>query len=767
MKERYRLSAGFLALSWCVASSQAFAQTSAESDATNPSRSDPSVQTGIADIVVTAERREQSAQKAPLTIQVVGSEELARAGLTEVTGLQRVTTGVEIGRGGANTQIFIRGVGGAAFNPLSSPGVAFNVDGVYVGRPNGVNGNFYDVARVEVLKGPQGTLYGRNANGGSINLITNVPSLGERTSDLGLEVGNYGLVRATGSVNLPVSDTVAVRGAFNIVNRDGFISNGTDDDVQQSGRVRLFWEPSTDVRLLLNADYSHFGGKGGDFVYLPRRPGASPYEAQSEPAANAYMRAFGPLGPLIDDQRDDNRQDTHLFNVSAQLDWDLGDFATFTLLPAYRHVDTEYVTHFATRLSADETTEQFSVEARLGNSTPGLTWVLGAYYFDERSPDSISNVFASNILQNYLIEYSPETKAYAAFGQATVEVVDRLRLIAGGRYTYEKRALSGSITNLAIDPPALLEAFGGRKSFDGFTYRVGAEYDLSPRNLLFLTYSTGFKAGGFSQTIAPANVFQPERLKSLEFGSRNRFLDNRLQVNFGAFRWKYSDIQDQRINFDPLNNVNFITFNSGDATLYGGTLDVVAKPTARDTISLSGEYIHSEYDRFFFQTPVPFLQPGSSGCALSGPFAPGATLPYSSMGSNTNTGPLPVIVGDCRGFQVARVPEWSGTLAYSREFPVANGGSIVFDGLVKYSSARWLSIDFIPAERDGAYATADATLTYTNPEGDLSLALFGRNLTKSVYYTGALQTAFIGGLVAANIAPPRTYGVRLTARLGK
>ena len=743
-----------------LASTGAHAQASAETPQPEPNN-------GVADIVVTAERREQNAQKTPLTIQVIGGDALARSGVSDTAGLQRLTNGVEIGKGGGNAQIFIRGVGGAAFSPLSSAGVAFNVDGVYVGRPNGVDGNFYDVARVEVLKGPQGTLYGRNANGGSINLITNEPKLGHTTADSSGEVGNYNLIHATGALNLPLGDSAALRAAFNVVDRNGYLSNGTNDDVQQSARLRFKWQPSSDITLLLNTDYAHLGGKGGDYVYLPRRPGSSPYEAQSETAANAYMHAFAPLGAITDDVQPDSRQNTTLYNVSAQLDWKLGSFATLTLLPAYRHTHARFVTHFAGRFTADETTEQSSFEARLGNSTHDLTWVIGGYYFDEKAPNSENDIYVSNILQNYHIAYSPTTRAYAAFGQVTLALVDDFRLIAGGRYTYEKRTLSGTIRDASVTPSALLETFGGAKNFDGFTYRFGAEYDLSPRNMIFLTYSTGYKAGGFSQTVAPLNVFQPERLRSLEFGSRNRFLNNRLQVNFGLYRWKYSDLQDQRVNFDPLGNVNFITFNSGSATLYGATLDVVARPTANDTISLSGEYTHSKYDRYFFQTPVPFYQPASTGCPISGPYAPGATLPYSSNGSTVNTGPLPVVVGDCRNFQVARVPEWTGTLAYSHVFPMASGAGLVFDGSVKYSSARWLSIDFIAAERDGAYAVTDASLTWVAPDGRWSLAVYGRNLTNTVYYTGGIQTAFIGGLIGANIAPPRMYGVRASMRFGQ
>ena len=138
-------------------------------------------QNGIRDIIVTAERREQNVQRAPLTIQVLQGSELAKAGVTDTLSLQRVTTGVQIGANGGNTQVFVRGVGSFSAGLLTSPGVAFNVDGVYVNQTFGTNGNFYDLARVEVLKGPQGTLYGRNATGGSINLITNQPELDKRT----------------------------------------------------------------------------------------------------------------------------------------------------------------------------------------------------------------------------------------------------------------------------------------------------------------------------------------------------------------------------------------------------------------------------------------------------------------------------------------------------------------------------------------------------------------------------------------------------------
>lgn len=729
-----------------------------------PQRAGQSDAAGIADIVVTAERRETSVQKTPLTIQVLSGAQLVQAGINDTADLQKLTSGVQIGKSGASTQIFIRGVGSFAASALSTPGVAFNVDGVYVGRPDGTSGNFYDLSRVEVLKGPQGTLYGRNATGGSINLITNAPVFGHLSVEGSVEGGNYSYVHGTGAINVPVGDNAALRGSFNIISRDGFISDGTNDDKEQAGRLRFKWQPTPTVTLLLNGDYSHIGGKGGDYVYLPLRPGADPYEAVTTPAANAYLRGFGPAGPLIDPSRPDNFQDTTLYNFSAQLDARL-PFATLTVLPAFRYVDSNYVTHFTTRLEAHSVDRQPSVEVRLGNSTPRFTWVVGGFYFNESAPDSVQLTRTSQFLQNYLIVNSPSTTSYAAFGQATYEIVDRLRLIGGARYTKEDKSFNGTLTNRATTPPVLAEAFGGQRTFNNVSYKVGAEFDIAPQNLVFATYSTGFKSGGFSQNVAP-NSYDPETLRAAEIGFRNRFLDNRVQLNFGGFYWKYSGIQDSRPAFDSLGNLNLITFNSGNATIYGVTTDVVVKPSPVDTFSLSAEYAHSRYDQFAYLTPAPFFNPKGTGCAVSGPYLPGQTLPVAAGGKTVSPGPLPQYLSNCAGFPVARVPKFSGTVAYSHVFTLPNAATVAFDTNLTFASARYLTIDFTQTENDRAYALLDANVTYATADGRLTVSVFGRNLTETVYYTGGLQSPLVPPLTASNIGSPRTYGVRVGFRFG-
>ncbi len=718
----------------------------------------------LGEIVVTAEKHEVSLQKSALTIQVVSGNELARAGISQVSDLQTIVPGVVIGVGGDNDQIFIRGVGSFADSPLSSPGVAFNVDGVYVGRPDGLSSNFYDIARVEVLKGPQGTLYGRNANGGSINVVTNDPKLGRDSADIETEFGNYGLVHVDGAANIAIGSDSALRASFNVIRRDGYLSDGTDDDVESAGRIRYKFQPNDDLSVFFNTDYVHIGGRGSGSVWLPRPPDASPWEATTSAVSNEYLHSLPPTGFLVADQVPNSLEDSSLFNVSSQIDWRT-PVGTLTLLPAYRYTNTDSLTYDGLRYGQQTHSDQKSMEGRLSDTSGALTWVVGAYYFDEAIRGA-SNIFQGVALQYILVNSVPTTKASAAFGQLTYSVVDDLRLILGGRYTREHDLLTGAIHNLAVDPASLVEDFGGNETFSAFTYKGGLEYDLAPTSMLYVTYSTGFKSGGLSQTVAPLNVYQPEKLASLELGSKNRFVGNRLQVNLSAYQWRYKDLQDSRVNFDPLGNANFITFNSGDAIIEGGTAELIGKLTDRDTLSLSTEYANSHYTSFNFQVPEAFFDPASSGCNISGPYAHGATIPYNSAGRTTNVGPLPIVVGNCAGFQVARVPLWSGTVGYDHVFDLSDGASLRAGTRMRFVTAEWLSIDFISAERAKAYEVLDADLTYSHAK-QWSVSLFGRNLGNTVYYTGGIQQTFVGGLFAANIGAPRTYGLRAEYHFGQ
>lgn len=710
----------------------------------------------IEEIIITAQRYEETLQRSSLSLQVLSGETLRRGAVTQATDLNRLVPGLQIGTGGGAAQIYIRGVGDFAASALSNAAVAVNVDGVYVSRPQAVNSAFYDLARLEVLRGPQGTLYGRNASGGALNLITNKPSLDGTSGDIGLTLGDYSLVDVEGAVNIPLGETFAMRAAFKVVERDGYLSDGTDDDERQAGRVHLLWQPSDDLSLLVSADVAKEEGSGPGYVQLPGPPGADPWLSASSPEANAILAGTPPIGFLVAPIGDDSFRDNTFWNVSAELNWDFGP-AVLTIISAYRDVDISERNYPAGLRNTipEATSEQFSFEARLSNATDQLKWVAGLYYYNE-DQDAEQQIY-QGFLQDNLGFYSPETESYAAFGQATYSVTDTLRLIGGLRYTEEESSVSGEIYTQSpngLPPntplPHLLATFGGKETFSDTTWKAGVEYDLTPANMLFLTASTGFKAGGFNQTVAPMDTYDPEELLAWEFGSRNRFMDDRLQLNFEVFYWDYTDNQIAHVIFDPLGNINLVTQNAGEATIQGANIDLQAAITPNDRLRFFVEYNDASYDSFTYDTAysifgTPLFNPASTGCPVGQPF------PGAQFGTE-------LITVDCSGFELPRAQEWVASLDYDHTFNLANGASLNAAAGAKYGSERWLGFEFVEPQRADAYEIFDFDLTYLDAGGRWSIAAFVHNIGDEAVYTGGSVQGFAPPLVYATIGPPRTYG---------
>lgn len=700
---------------------------------------------GLQEIVVTAARREETIQKSSLAIQAVSGDQASTAGLVQVTDLSKLVPGLQVGMNGGSSQIFIRGVGDFSANALSNPGVAFNVDGVYVGRPEAVNSNFYDISRVEVLKGPQGTLYGRNSSGGAINLITNSPTLDEVKGTLNIESGNYDLYHIDGAINIPISNTLAIRAAFNKVSRNGYLSDGTDDDQEEAMRLKALWHPNDDFSVIFSVDGAKVGGKGAGYVYLPGAPGAGRWEAEASNRSNAYYASFpGSTGvnPILGDSKQDNK----FLDASAQMDWNLG-FATLTVIPAYRHGDTYDLSHDAQLQEISDKSDQETFEARLSHTDETIKWVAGAYYFHESNPGKVHIDVGPTVLYTKIL-YQPTGTSYAAFGEGTVSVTNQFRLIGGARYTTEKRSLNG-IFYISPDNGASFidhENFNGDVTFNSVTWKGGAEFDVTPENMLYFTASTGFKAGGLTQTTSPDNVYQPEKLLAYELGSRNRFLDDTMQLNLEVFRWKYTDQQQSLLTFDDTGSVNFLTTNAGAATLYGFNMDLTDKFTRHDTLHLAAEYNHSRYSSFILQVPSVLFDPVASGCKDIGN-VPGPVLPLAQI--------------DCAGYSVPHAPEWTGIVDYSHDFDLTNGGAIQLGASARLSSWAWLAVDFVPEERAPAFHVLNADLSYMTPNRSWSVTGYVRNITNATEYTGGFLSAQVPEIFSANINPPRTYGVQL------
>ena len=713
----------------------------------------------LEEIIVTANRREEALQKSSLSIQVLSDDQIRQAGVTHSQDLNRLIPGIQIAGGGNAAQIYIRGVGDFAASPLSNPAVAVNVDGVYISRPQGVNSSFYDLERLEVLRGPQGTLYGRNASGGALNIITNRPSVDGVDGYASLGFGNYSLFEAQGAINVPLSDSVAVRVAANYVNRDGYLSDDTNDEDTTAGRVRLLFQPSDDFSLLLNADVAEEKGKGPGYVQLPRPSGADEWLSGSSDLSNGILAGTPPIGFLVAPIGTDTFRDNSFWNVSAELNWDFGP-ATLTVIPAYRDADISERNYPAGLRNTipEATSEQTTLEVRLANASDQLKWVVGGYYYKE-DQEAEQQIF-QGILQDNIISYTPDSESYAVFGEATFSVTDQLRLIAGARYTEEDKSVEGTIfTNspVAAPPgaplPFLLEAFGGDESFSDTNWKAGLEYDLTPDNMLFLTAGTGFKAGGFNQTIAPMDTYDPEELTAYELGSRNRFADGRVQLNAEIFYWDYEDQQVGLVVFDPAGNINFVTDNAGQATIQGANADLVAAITDNDRVELFVEYNDTEYDEFTYETAhsifgAPIFNPASTSCPVSAPF-PGP-----------NFGTLLVTV-DCSGRELPRAPQWVASAAYEHTFRFGNGSSLGARFSGHYTDARWLNFEYVEPERVDSNTVYNFDLTFVSPGGNWAVAGFAHNIGDEAVYTGGGEQGFAPPLVYATIGPPQTYGVRL------
>ncbi|MEA1673944.1 TonB-dependent receptor [Nitrospirillum sp. BR 11163] len=717
------------------------------------------------EIVVTALRRRESLQSAPVAVTAVTGEALERQGMNNVADLQKQVAGLQISYGGAVADVYLRGVGNFATDQYAESAIAMNVDGVYIAKPAGFNGFFFDIDRVEVLKGPQGTLYGRNASGGAINVITRKPDTDGVGGEAGIEFGSYDLVKANAALNVPLNDKVAVRGSVMVSSHSGYLSDGYDDDKTQAARVQVLAKPDDVTSILASVDYSHLGGKGAGTILLNQNGkvlnSSDPWMGASTAQANAFKLAQNgaPQLPV----QDTGWQNIRNMGASVDFERDLG-FANLTFIPAVRYLMDDYYTWVPGFSDAvTDHTLTSSVEARLSSEDDSwLKWVAGLYFFDE---DDKSH-FRVNQLVNLTYANFPElkTRSYAAFGDVTAPVTESFRLIGGLRYTIEDKSqhavdYTGFPGNVSLpsftlngnDPLAGLTPAEhiGATTYYAFNWKAGFQYDLNPKSMVYFTASTGFKSGGYILSDAPYDRYAPEKLTAFELGSKNRFFDDRLQLNLEAFYWKYKNHQETL--FGPVvdngvGNTGRITVNAGDATIKGFDVSTKYKLTPRDMISADVEYLDSIYDSFSF---FSWLNGGS--------------LPFNTtckIGASAVRSGVAGRMVDCSGRGLIRAPKWTGTLGYEHDFDLADGAVLAANIDSQFSSGYYWGMDFIAAEYQGGYTTTNISLTYTAASGGWSATGYVNNVEDAVIFTGGNQDMFKPGIAYTNIRPPRTFGVR-------
>ncbi|MFZ2997143.1 TonB-dependent receptor [Sphingobium sp.] len=727
---------------------------------------------GLEEIIVTAQRREESLQRAAIAVTAVTGDDLTRSGITETSNLGKLVPALVVQPTGGTTSFFLRGVGTNSQNSFSENAIAFNFNGVYVGRPTAPAGVFYDLERVEVVKGPQGTLYGRNATGGAINVLPKKPVLGKFGVEGLAEYGNYDSKKGFLAVNIPFGETAALRVAGQVVDRDGYISDGYDDDKGEAVRASFLLKPSDLWSINIVGDYYHQGGKGSGAVLLPSKAFAVPSlddrvsisDARAIAAINGYASTlFAPpfcaggfiASGCIENAGKDGYLDNHFYGLSAQVDGDMG-FATLSVIPAWRKSEADFRTYLpGFRGEIQDNAEQMSLEARLTSAADQrLRYVLGGFFFNEQQ-DTL-NYFRQGRISTTRFTPRLKTQSLAAFGQLTFDLSDSLRLIAGGRYTREdKSQLTASVAGGLPGPvdPSLGAPITGDLTFTKFTWKAGVEFDAGPASLVYANVATGFKSGGFFVASPPNNSFRPESLTAYTIGAKNRFFDNKLQLNIEAFYWDYKDQQVTFVGGVQTGNGIFaqgsLTSNAGKSRIFGAEAEARFAPTRDDLFNLNVQYLNGKYKSLQTANFSPTGAPVTTGCTITG-----------SRLANPGINGARFYDIDCSGKPTVNSPKWAINMGYQHSFHIGGDMVLVAGARSNIESSRYMNSNFRDEEQQGSFMMSDAFLTLEGPQDKWSITAFINNIEDKEVLARA-GTRPILDFPVGTLRPPRTYGVRV------
>jgi iron complex outermembrane receptor protein len=572
----------------------------------------------IQEVTVTAQRTSSLESKTPVAMSVVDGAALAAAGLDRPSDIGARLPGVAINGAADGLRITIRGVSNADATEKGEPSAAFMMDGIYIARPHGQNLDFLDVDRIEVLRGPQGTLYGRNTTAGVVNVISRAPTA-RFEGAAGVEMGNHGSRKADAVLNVPVSDAIALRAAVSTNRRDSLLRNGQgtphtlgQDRDATTGRLSAKFALGSSASLLLRLDRSV--QRDNNDVIVPdtnfyqgiETGNPVPYDAGT---VARLTNAFVPPN-TVPEQGHSRRASTGL---GAEFSWDLGP-ATLHYLGAHRRFDHDFLVNYYYRIvpgfalgvrqDFDGSFEQDSHELRVATNGNGpVSGQAGIYWFREEMAQlaTFRDLELIGLPPYYVFPSNPVTSSSRAlFGQVTWRALDGLRLTAGARRTEDRKSRYGStnlqqeqVFNPATDialPNAAALATGKT------TWRLGAEFDLAPSTMAYATVSTGYKSGGFNDGAAPdpTLVYRPETLKAYELGIKTRFWANRAGLNLSAYRYAYDNLQLSGVAM--VQGVpRFVTANAGAASVKGVEVEGVLKPVAAGRLSYTLAFTDAHY----------------------------------------------------------------------------------------------------------------------------------------------------------------------------
>lgn len=676
--------------------------------AAGASRGEAVSEARLEEIVVTAQKRAESLQRTPAAVTALSGETLVAAGVTDIRAVQNLVPSVRFQMQNSSTEIYIRGVGSTLDLPNIEPPTVFNMNGVYIPR-EGTSVALFDVESIEVLPGPQGTLYGRAALGGTVNVGFRRPSR-ERGTGVLLEVGDYSLLHASVARNLPVSERLALRAAADYIAHDGYQRTGADSKDDYGLRLSGLYEGGERLTAYV---WMHGAKKHGRSPNLVRR-GYNGGTFDGDP--NAFETSDPWNDVITPTEPDAGRQRYENLVVGAQLDWKLGG-ATVTWIPSYFYLDwagNYWLENLPSFLSSHY--NQWTQEVRVAGGSDRSTWLGGLYAYRVTNDGEfvVAGFPLADIDRNRL-------EGVAGFGEATLALSDRWRVTLGGRLSADRREGRG---RTAFGAP-----YDADQEFDQLDWKLGAEYDAAPATLLYATVQTGYQPGTYN--LFPATPQQSNEVREAEMiawsaGVKSRLLDGRLQLNNEVFYYDYRDLLVQSFN---LNTALLTTFNAEKVETWGNQLDLQWLMGDRGRLNLSVGYLHARYEDFV----VP---------------------PDINIGPGTR---------DFGGYQLQYAPDWTVSAGYQHDIPWGRG---TLRGRIesRYESAFFGTFAHDRGTRQEPYTKTDASLTYLSGDGRWSLGLWVKNLENEAVLA-ATTTGQFGPYADAFLEPPRTWGARLTLSL--
>jgi len=689
-------------------------------------------------VIVTAQRREQSAQDVGVALSVLSGDQLSARGVTNVNQLQYQTPSLEVvpAFGGGQPQFRLRGVGFDDYATNNTPTVGVYVDEVAYPVPAATQGVLFDVARVEVLRGPQGTLYGRNTTGGAINFITNRPT-DILSAGIDAEYGRHDAAKVEAYIAGPLGQTL--KGRLSAVTEQGGawqknrVSGQKLGDADRAAvRGQLQWTPTPTLDILFNAHggQDRSDGQGLYLLDVPGQAGDTDRKATGWGFSPTFSAQAG-IGTGAKPSRDNTST-----GGSINANWDL-PFAKLTSITAYDQLERRELNDWDAKASPESDTfwrsdvDVFSQEFRLASKAAGpLEWVAGAYY----SKTSLEEVFLTDFSTSLGFitntAYSQDVESIAGFGQAEYWVSPRLKAILGLRYEHEERDLTNFATKIGGAP---LFTDGDRHtSLNEWSGKAGVEFQADDNVLLYAHVSRGVKSGGFTVYNSPSarqiDAFRPEILVAYEAGFKGDLARN-LRLNGSAFYYDYRDQQVLAVVFDPVNGAIGRITNAPKSKIHGAELELQWTPVPGLSISQSVGYKSGEYTKFSDIDPTTAVRD-----------------PVTNLWSAKTIDKA----GQDLGFPAV---SYNGSISYAWSV-----GTFDVQTAADYSYRDKLT-SFLGDDFDvDSYWLANANLTLQPKDGPWAVGLWGRNIFNETY--DITRNYFLLSSKVGAAGRPATYGVR-------